>query len=374
MILEDANNDIKDEKKTMEKVQEIANTIDSCIKTTMDYCDNHEDKKLPVLDVKVWIGYTTNGELKVIHEHYLKDVSTRMLIHAKSAHSITVKENVLVNEVCRILRNSSIYLTWDVIVKHVNYFVQRMQYSEYPIEMRYKVIKKAITIYDEKERKWKEEDIRFKRSKDVYKERRKRKAQKKKNWYSKEGRYEAVMFVEATEGSVLKKRVQIAAKKNKVKVKVQERSGVKIKRLLQKSDPFNKKMCQRGECILCRKKLGADCHTRGCVYQITCSECNNNNKREKYRGNTGRSMYERVNQHYYDWNRRKEDSALWKHASQYHSGEEFPTEIKVLQRCFGHPTRRMITEAVMIGELDNDEAMNNKDEYGFVKLPKITVA
>ena len=44
-----------------------------------------------------------------------------------------------------------------------------------------------------------------------------------------------------------------------------------------------------------------------------------------------------------------------------------------MDRSFGRPTRRMITEVVMIEEMDEAESLNNKKEYGYVKVPKINV-
>ena len=40
----------------MERVKLLANTIHSNIKATCDYGSNYEDGKLPMLDVKMWIG------------------------------------------------------------------------------------------------------------------------------------------------------------------------------------------------------------------------------------------------------------------------------------------------------------------------------
>ena len=48
-------------------------------------------------------------------------------------------------------------------------------------------------------------------------------------------------------------------------------------------------------------------------------------------------------------------------------------ELKILSRCFGKPTKRLITEAVLIDELGENEAMNNKSEYGYVKMPRVNV-
>ena len=55
-----------------------------------------------------------------------------------------MKINVLVNEVLRIMRNCSKYLQREDVTKHLQYFVNRMQYSGYPREYRYEVMTRAI--------------------------------------------------------------------------------------------------------------------------------------------------------------------------------------------------------------------------------------
>ena len=78
----------------------------------------------------------------------------------------------------------------------------------------------------------------------------KNKKEKSTNWNKKAGKHETVMFVEMTEKSELKKEVEIAAKRNKIKIKVQERPGTKLNRILQRSDPFSKKKCNRKDCVI----------------------------------------------------------------------------------------------------------------------------
>ena len=126
--------------------------------------------------------------------------------------------------------------------------------------------------------------------------------------------------------------------------------------------------------MICYKELDINCRTRGCVYEIICKQCKKKIKvKNKYRGQTSRSTYHRTNEHIDNWKKKKDDSPLWKHSVDYHYSEEFPIEMKILSRCFGKPTRRMITEAVMINEMDDEESMNNKNEYGYVKMPKVNV-
>ena len=95
--------------------------------------------------------------------------------------------------------------------------------------------------------------------------------------------------------------------------------------------------------------------------------------KNKYRGWTGRSTHERFNEHFDKWRRRDEDSVLWKHSVEHHNSGDFPIEVKILERCFGRPTKRMITEVVLIEEMEESESMNNKAEYGYVKVPRVNV-
>ena len=84
----------------------------------------------------------------------MKDVSSRFLIHARSAHPSNMKLNVLVNEGLRVLRNCSIHLGWEEGKRHLQYFVQRMQYSGYNQETRAKIILKILKKYDKKVEKY----------------------------------------------------------------------------------------------------------------------------------------------------------------------------------------------------------------------------
>ena len=107
---------------------------------------------------------------------------------------------------------------------------------------------------------------------------------------------------------------------------------------------------------------------------MACKECKGKiGVKRKYRGQTGRSTYDRINEHFENWEKKKEDSPLWKHSVEHHGMNTFPVEVKVLKRCFGQPTRRMITEVVMIEDMNDGEALNNKTEYGYVRIPRINV-
>ena len=192
-----------------------------------------------------------------------------------------------------------------------------------------------------------------------------RQCRRRKNWYSGGGQFESVIFVEPTPDSCFKKEVQQAAKESKLKIKVVEKVSTTVKKLLQKSNPFEKEICGRVDCEMCRLGCKDDCRTRGCVYEIKCKDCD-----RKYRGTTGRTAYHRTGQHIDDWTRRK-SCPMWEHSREYHNGEVYEYEMKIVSKCFGKPTKRMITEAVVIDEVDEDKAMNRKSEWGYVRLPRV---
>ena len=149
-------------------------------------------------------------------------------------------------------------------------------------------------------------------------------------------------------------------------MKVVEKVGMTVKRMIQKSSPFEKLKCGREDCVVCESNENINCRTRGCVYELKCKDHIN-----KYDGQTGRSLYERTKEEVRDWDNEVEKNPLWKHSQQFHQGEKFDIDVKVRSRCFGKPARRMISEAVMIDGLKEEETMNSKKEWSYIKLKKI---
>ena len=99
----------------------------------------------------------------------------RFLIHARSAHPSNMKINVLVNEGLRVLRNCCIHLGWEDEKKHLQYFVQRMQYSGYNQDTRAKIILKILKRYNKKVEKYALNQKMYRSRKEQYNERRKEK-------------------------------------------------------------------------------------------------------------------------------------------------------------------------------------------------------
>ena len=333
----------------------MRNTIHDNIKATCDYGSNYEDQKLPMLDLKIWSGQTSSNENKIMYEHYMKDVSSRHVIHYRSAHPEDMKISVLVNEALRILRNCSKHLPKQNRTRHLQYLVNRMQYSGYPQIYRYEVISRALKIHNAVSRR----------------QRRRTTRKDKKKWYD-EKKFDGVMFVDVTLNGEMKQRVEKAFRKNKVKVKVVEKIRRMVKKELQRSNPYEWEHCGRHDCVTCNLGIRINCRARGSVYEIRCEDCGRTVEK-KYRGQTGRSIYERMKEHFNKWLNGAEDSPLHKHSVECHNGESFEVGVKFLAQCYGKPTTRLITEAIHIEELPEENSMNEKTEWNYINLPRVAV-
>ena len=58
---------------------------------------------------------------------------------------------------------------------------------------------------------------------------------------------------------------------------------------------------------------------------------------------------------------------------QYHNGETFGIDVKIKTLCYGRPTTRLITEAMRIEELPEENSLNSKSEWTYIKLPRVSV-
>ena len=150
----------------------------------------------------------------------MKDVSTKKVIQENSAHGERMKQNVLINDICRVMRNCSERLEWDDGKKdHLEMYMRRMQFSGYNKKERYEILKKASSKYEKRKDERRENGLNMNRN---------------KSWYLKDGKSETVMFVNATPNERLKKKIEQLARKHKMRVKVVERRGNTMKKLMQK--------------------------------------------------------------------------------------------------------------------------------------------
>ena len=137
------------------------------------------------------------------------------------------------------------------------------------------------------------------------------------------------------------------------RLKIVERSGLKLEDILHKADPWQGQDCNRERCFLCKtksitgKNTTQDCSRRSLVYETWCMTCHEADletakikagddekifknlrdkiKMHKYIGETSRSIYERGWEHLHDFENLSIKSHLLKHAVEMHECEEINT-------------------------------------------------
>ena len=322
------------DERTMRLFQSVANSIHPSIEVEIDCQSRHHDGKLPILDLKVWIEKRnrdgeSQGENRVLHKYYSKEISSAYVINARSALSWRSKKTILTQEVLRVLLNCSVELPWQVLVKHVYHMMMRLQYSGYDQKFRTEVVKSALNVYKHilrldacgekpmhRTRTWRKiERVREKRK-------------KREGWYRKGG-YDSVIFVPATPGSELKRRYEKEVDEAGMKIRVTEQSGIPLKRHLQRSNPFKSEKCEREDCLVCTSGGKGTCYATGVTYEIVCKECSC-----KYVGETARSAYSRGLEHLKTSKTEQEQAVMWKHAQEKHGGK-IPTYVMNMTGIFG---------------------------------------
>ena len=298
----------------LELMKTIGNDIHPSIQLETDYPSRHEDKKLPLLDLKFWtVKSEDNQYSKIMHEFYYKDVSTRSVVHARSSLPWNTKRTVLTQEILRILLRCSPELPFETVKGHVETFILRMQYSGYNESFRSEVVRSAFAAHKKIVLKDKQGQQPLYRPKEwMKKERQNERRRRKGAWYKKGGNL-SVIFVPATPRSELKKRYEEVVKQSDIGIRIVERSGRTLKSLVQKSDPFDDGICSDKErCMVCRNgsRKGGRCRQECIEYEIRCEKCG-----DVYEGESSRNAYTRGCEHQAAYEKREKDSIMWRHAS-----------------------------------------------------------
>ena len=205
----------------------------------------------------------------------------------------------------------------------------------------------------------------------------------------------AVMFVDQTVGGVLAKRLQEVedrlAEMTGYRVRITEMSGSQLCRMLPSTNPWGNQDCQRGDCFTCSQsgENQEDCQGRNLLYETMCELCNKEvvegqqkpgSKWKEFKtmvgvyvGETARSLYERIGEHWQDVKGGKEESHMLKHWQECHSQEDGDPKFRVRKvGSFRDPLTRQISESVRI-DLRGENVLNSKTEYSRCRLPRLTI-
>ena len=167
------------------------------IQLTADVPSNYSDGRVPILDLKCLVAEVETEEGKhsmILHEHYVKAVSSKTVIHRNSAMSLSSKRTILTQQCLRIMLNCNTHIGWEKISEHLSFYTARMLASGYDHSLRLEIVSSAIGAYNKmKEADGKEEMLLYRkrewrgkeRRKERRKEKRKEKDARKNKWYKK---------------------------------------------------------------------------------------------------------------------------------------------------------------------------------------------
>jgi hypothetical protein len=367
----DEDRERENDERCMKFVRSVANCIHPSIQVEVDYCSNYQDRKLPILDLKVWIEKRTVEGVEtqyILHEFYAKSVASKFVVHARSALPWNVKRTVLTQEVLRVLLNCSYLLPWEDTVQHVEEIVLRMQYSGYNKKFRHEVVNSALKAYKQMvatERAGGRPLYRNKEWKRI--ERTKEKERKGRTWY-KRGGYTSVIMIPTTPNSELKRKLECDIKRSGLKIKIVEKASTSVKSLLQKSNPLKREKCNDKDCLVCTTGGKGNCKSTGITYEVSCKRCG-----DKYIGETARNAYTRGKEHLMALDSKAESSIMNKHCKDKHGGIIEDFTMNVIGTFQGDAMLRQISESVRISRENQKALINNKTEWNFVKLPRMNV-
>ena len=372
---------------TMEVIQDIANSMDDMIKFTVDHPKKHKSGKIPILDIQASINKDKQNMIQF--EFYEKPTKNQKVIMSDSAIPSSQKRTILTQECLRRLRNTQIALGEEVQLKHVNKFMVNMRNSGYNAKYRQEIVDSTFKAFDEMIKADQEGTKPLYRDKTWKKDiRRTQKQEKRRNWYKNGGSgtkkidYTTVLFVPVTKGSILakemRKREEEINKYSKVRIKIVEDAGIKLKSLLVDKNPFPKTKCEQKKCVICMSVKSEnpkfECNSNNVGYRLGCDTCADRGLVRVYEGESSRSARIRGAEHFADLRHDRPTGVLYKHKKIEHPSEEMNIRMEIIKK-FRDPLTRQANEAVRIdhrGKMEH-HLLNSKSEFNHPPVKRIVV-
>ena len=411
LVDEEVNDDkqIPASVRTMSELRKMADSIIPMIQLEEDHPENHDDRKIPILDLKVWVAENDTGGgggggaggAKLRWMFYRKPMSNRLLIPAESAMAISIKRTALTQYGLRILRNTSLELDWDSKAEMLSDFCSRMRDSGYGQKFRAQIIESVLRgwdkMLDEQERGGR--PVNRPRQHEEAK-RKENKWRKRKDWY-KAGGFSTVLFCPWTPGSQLAKKwreiERQGASSRGWRYKIVEKTGRAISSIVCKN-PWTVGPCEDEDCFVCSTGGRGPCGTPGCNYTVQCMTCKQSGpttvpRQEedggrpgqgvvgkpavaKYFGESGYSCKTRGSDHDHGLEKKDPKNPLWRHCLLYHSGNQATFSMSVTA-VGSKPYERRLREGVEIVSGNEEEGLillNSRSDFLQGAVPHTRVA
>ena len=133
--------------RTMRELCKMGSSISSMIQLEEDFPLRNADKKLPILDLKVWVEEEGGGDAvedparaRLYYKYYRKPMANWLLMPAMSAMPGSVKRTALTQYGLRILRNTKLEVEWSEKAAMLSEFMERMRDSGYNHRFRQEIL------------------------------------------------------------------------------------------------------------------------------------------------------------------------------------------------------------------------------------------
>ena len=374
--------DETDTKVTMKVLKDVAESIDSMLKFTIDTPCSYSDGKMPALDIKVNINEKENN--RIDYEFFEKPTKSPRVILADSALNAVSKRTILTQECLGRMRNTKVELGKEVKNMHLNNFMLKLKNSGYSAKYRKDILDSATKAFEKMLEDDKNNIKPLFRPREWNKDKRDEiKKNKKVNWYKNpeksEINYKSVLFVPPTPGGILakelKKREEELNKYSQERIKIIEKGGIKVENILTKKDPFMKDKCSEKLCPICKNesnKVDVVCNSNNVGYRWVCTTCQNRNKTKVYEGESSRSARLRGIEHLKQYVGKKEDSVLYKHKILEHNNEDVEFKMEITG-VFKDALSRQAEESVRIQARKGSELMNSKSQFNHPPIARVVV-
>ena len=265
---------VEGDKRTAELAKDLANTICPYLQMTVDYPSKNPSGWMPILDLQVQMARDNTVNFK----WFKKSMATEFAILNRSAMPAATKRITLVQMGVTMLRNTRQELHDELRVPLMEQLAETMMVSGYPEDFRRGVIESAVACYEGQVAASARGEVPLYRPRDWQaQERRRKKLIAKAAWHRPA---DTVIRVPCTPEAALASAVRSVVKEESarlgLKVKVQEGSGLSLKRNVVTSDLAFGQPCQQGDCPLCLTgdgKGGLHHHRSGAVYSGKCKFC-----------------------------------------------------------------------------------------------------
>ena len=407
---EEVTSGMTEEGKTAEVMLAIMNSIFPFLTFEMEHPEQFPGGRLPTLDFQCWV----EGN-RVKYLFFQKAMAKKTLIHRNSALGENVKVASMTQNLVRRMLNTSEDVDFKERIKVIDEYSDQLRASGYSPEQAQRIVVAGLTGYERKLKKSTEEKIDLHRSaagslesrikkkllgRQTWYKNKKRDARAGKNSFKSSSKRKpnhksklkndsppevvTVMFVPQTPNGELAKRLQQVendiAKVTGKKVRMVERSGTMIRRLLCRSNPWAGGKCGRDNCLSCLN--GPDnqnCFAKNILYEIKCLDCEEVSESVQsvlYIGESSRTAFCRSSEHLKGYQKGITSSPLHKHSIEKHKGsKKVKFQFKVVKQFFT-ALSRMVAESVRIArrsEVSSNILLNSKGEYNRCKLPRLTV-